>query len=87
LISDDEIRDILQRYAPILNKAISQAENFTYKLWGDKFANAVPMTPKEVELWDGLYGVKERILEAAQEGKLFVPEFDLPDDKLLPPPT
>ena len=45
------------------------------------------MTPKEVELWDGLYGVKERILEAAQAGEAFRSEFDLPDDKLLPPPT
>ena len=86
LISDGEIRDILQRYAPILHEAISQAESFTYKLWGDKFANAVPMTAREVELWDGLYGVKERILEAAQAGKLFVPGSDLPDDKLLLPP-
>lgn len=87
LISDDEIRDLLQRYAPILHKAISQAGEFNYKLWGDKYANAVPMTPKEVELWDGLYGVKERILEAAQAGKLFVPESDVPDDMLLPPPN
>lgn len=86
LISDDKIRQIIRRFAPILHKGITEAQTFFSKSIGNKYAYAVPMLEDEIELWNGLFGLESQVLEKAKKGLLFVPEVTSDDSRLLPSP-
>lgn len=86
LITDDRIRQILQRFAPIFHKGIAEADTFFSRSVGDRYADTTPMLGDEIELWDALFGLKHVISEMLKQGKLYVPEVMTDDSRLLMPP-
>lgn len=83
LISDDRIREILAQFSPILHNGIEEADKFFMRSAGQKLANAVPMRDEEIDLWQKHHQVIEKTLDAAQRGKLFVPEIEVRDKESL----
>lgn len=83
LISDERIREIIERFLPILYRGISEANTFFMRSAGQTLAAAVPMRDEEINLWQRHHQVVDKTLEAAQKGKLYVPEIEIEDDKLL----
>ncbi|MCL5090837.1 MAG: hypothetical protein M1514_02385 [Patescibacteria group bacterium] len=86
LVSDDRVRQILQRFAPTLHKGIAEADTFFSRSVGDRYADATPMLEDEIELWDALFGLRHVISEKAEQGKLYIPEVVADDSRLLTPP-
>ncbi len=87
LISDERIRQILQRFAPILHKGVAESETFISRSVGDRLADTTVMLKDEIELWDALFGLRHVISEKVKQGKLYVPEVIADDSNLLAPPA
>jgi len=83
LISDERIREILSKFSPILNKGISEAGTFHGRSAGQNLSSAVPMRDEELNLWQENYRVLDKTFEAAQKGRLFVPELEVRDEESL----
>ena len=59
LISDERIIAILERFAPVLQLGIEKADTFRGVGSSDSLANYAEIGEDELELWDGMFGVRK----------------------------
>jgi hypothetical protein len=83
LISDDEIRQILIKFSPILHKGILESGSFFMRSANRSLTSAVLMTNEELALWQRYHRVIDNTTEEIRKGRLFVPEIDSPDQSRL----
>lgn len=83
LISDQRIRSILSKFAPILHQGILESNSFFMRSAGQKLSSAVPITNQALSLWERYYEISDKTINAARAGKLFVPAIDVSELELL----
>lgn len=83
LISDERILSILEKFSPVLHRGISEAGNFFGVGTDDKLASSVEMSWDELALWEGMFGVTDRVMGLSRAGSLYVPSMG-ENEKMLP---